>query len=152
VGNRFDNRIYWTPLLQLHSTTAHILNSFLTTSVLHISLVSLSVSQSRTELRNFMRTQYRSPNRRVLFSVAVKTRVHQTVARQRSIPRVHGNVLSEALSSRWSYCSFQASDHNNKSENKLKRLIGNWCRLNRYVTNSYSETDLKFCPVSRSDF
>jgi hypothetical protein len=38
--------------------------------------------------------------------------VYQTVVQQRSIPRCHGNVLSEALRNRLSYFVFQGSSHN----------------------------------------
>jgi hypothetical protein len=44
--------------------------------------------------------------------VAMVVRVYQTVVQQRSIPRCHGNVLSKALPSRWSYSGFQASRQN----------------------------------------
>jgi hypothetical protein len=45
-------------------------------------------------------------------SVATGIHIHQAVVQQRSIPRGHGNVLSEAASSRRSYFDFQASCHN----------------------------------------
>jgi hypothetical protein len=45
----------------------------------------------------------------ICISVAMGMRVYQTIVQQRSIPCCHENLVSEALPSRWSYCSFQAS-------------------------------------------
>jgi hypothetical protein len=64
----------------------------------------------------------------VVIGVSVTTgiRVHQTVVQQRSIPRCHGNVLSEALPSRWSYFGSQASCYINNHEsykNAYKILV-----------------------------
>jgi hypothetical protein len=48
----------------------------------------------------------------ICVSAGMKMRVYQSVVQQLSIPRFHGNVLSEAPRSRWSYFGFQASCHN----------------------------------------
>jgi hypothetical protein len=48
----------------------------------------------------------------ICLSVTTVMRVYQPAVQQRSIPRCHGNMLREALPSRWSYSGFQASCHN----------------------------------------
>jgi hypothetical protein len=128
VGSRFDDWVHWTPLLQLHWTPSvrRLSDEYLTNLRLIPSapLISLLQSPVRLAPANELRVLLWAGAERkqnthlnvssvvICLSVDTVMRIYQTVVQQRSIPRCHGNVLGEALPSRWSYSGFQPSCHN----------------------------------------
>jgi hypothetical protein len=110
------NDVCFTNLYEESLTAVWFSDWFLISRILNFDSNSSSVILSVVPGILCLATCYLVATRSLLsvvicISVATGMRVYQTVVQQRPIPRCHGNVLSEALPTRWSYSGFQASCH-----------------------------------------